>query len=72
MYLVARNEVLKSTDHGNSWSSVAQPDQNLSAIAMNPQRSAEGYVISDQGAIHPQDDRWWRDVAAASRRSHQG
>jgi hypothetical protein len=51
MYLVARNEVLKSTDHGSNWSSVARADQNLAAIAMNPRRPAEVYVISDQGAI---------------------
>lgn len=56
IHVVLGDELLKSADAGRRWSAIGPVITNLAALAVNPKRPAEMYVVSDDGAFFKTTD----------------
>ena len=56
MYVAMRDGLFKSTDAGESWTSVGKGLKNLAAVAVNPKRPSEVYAATVDGVIFRSPD----------------
>jgi len=63
IYVVMRDGIFKSVDAGSTWKPLGKDLKNLVAVAVNPKKPNEMYVVTAEGTVFRSTDavtRWKR------------